>query len=68
MSLAVRTTDFLLEWNRTNPLLRFTDPQASCTLAIKGGFCYNSKIAIPLLNLGYFYTSGERWAHESTSL
>ena len=49
VSLARRNTDFTLGWNK--PLfLSFTDLQAFYRLAVKRGFCYNSKIATPLLN------------------
>lgn len=49
VSLARRTTDFTLGWNKS-VFLSFTDFQAFYRLAVKGGFCCNSKIATPLLN------------------
>lgn len=44
VSLARRTTDFTLGWNKS-VFLSFTDFQAFYRLAVKGGFCCNSKIA-----------------------
>lgn len=31
-------------------ILSFSDLQAFYKLAVKGGFCYNSKVAAPVLN------------------